>query len=154
MIHDKKGLIGGIGFGPDTYLELGCGDRKRHANAIGIDALDFPDVDVVGDVFEVLSKLPDGSIAGIYSYHFFEHIEDIERLFNEVTRVLRREGELKVVVPHFSNAFYYSDLTHRHPFGLYSFSYFCNDKLFRRTVPKYMRDIRCELTQVRLVFKS
>jgi len=40
-------------------LELGCGATKRNANAIGVDALDLPGVDLVGDVFEVLAAFPE-----------------------------------------------------------------------------------------------
>jgi hypothetical protein len=38
----------------NIVLEFGCGERKRHTNAISIDdALDYSSVDLVGDVFEI-----------------------------------------------------------------------------------------------------
>ncbi|MBN9220968.1 MAG: methyltransferase domain-containing protein [Mesorhizobium sp.] len=154
MIKDKRSLLANISDKADTYLELGCGNRKRHPEAIGIDALDFPDVDVVGDVFDVIKCISDQSVSGIYSYHFFEHISDFEALFSETMRVLSPGGKLKIVVPHFSNPFYYSDVTHKTTFGLYTMSYFCDDNIFKRAVPRYMRDFSSELNSVDLIFKS
>ena len=135
-------------------LELGCGNRKRHPEAIGIDAIDYPAVDVVGDVFDVLARIPGGSVKAIYSYHALEHLTDLERLMSELRRVVVTGGRLNAVVPHFSNPYFYSDYTHRTAFGLYSFSYLASDSLFRRRVPRYVRDTGFRLQDVRLRFKA
>jgi predicted SAM-dependent methyltransferase len=56
-------------------LELGCGGTKRVPEPVGIDLLELPGVDVVGDALEVLGwSLPDGSVRVIHSEHFLEHI--------------------------------------------------------------------------------
>ena len=54
-------------------LELGCGHRRDLPHGIGIDVLDYPGVDVIGDVYDVLAALttaglvrriqPSGSVA-------------------------------------------------------------------------------------------
>ena len=41
----------------NIVLELGCGESKKHLNAISIDAIDYPGVDLVGDIFEVFSDI-------------------------------------------------------------------------------------------------
>ena len=61
---------------------------------------------------------------------------------------------LTIVVPHFSNPFYYSDPTHRTPFGLYTMAYFCEQQLFRRQVPRYGFKSPFSIDAVRLQFKS
>lgn len=137
-----------------VILELGCGPRKRITKAIGIDSLNYENVDIVGDVFDVLARIPDGSINEIYSYHFFEHIQDLPLLIDEISRTLKQNGSLVVVVPHFSNPYFYSDYTHRTFFGLYSFSYFAIDKIFQRRVPNYKRSPSLELMSVYLNFLS
>lgn len=151
---DKRGIIPSIRRGDGIALELGCGSRRRHPGTIGVDLLDSSCVDIVGDVFEVLDALPDASVKTVFSYHFFEHIQDQERLLAALARVLEPHGLLNIVVPHFSNPYFYSDPTHRAFFGLYSFSYFANDHLLERQVPKYGRHLAYDLVSADLVFKS
>jgi len=135
-------------------LELGCGNRKRHQDAIGIDAIDYPAVDVVGDVYDVLARFPDGSVDAVYSYHFVEHLPDLGRFVSVLRRIVRPAGMVKAVAPHFSNPYFYSDYTHRTALGLYSFSYLATEQLFRRRVPQYLPDPGFQLTDVRLAFKA
>lgn len=135
-------------------LELGCGDRKRHAHAVGIDVLEYEGVDIVGEIEATLARLPDDSIQNVYAYHCLEHLENLDRILNQLARVMKSKGDLIVEVPHFSNPYYYSDHTHRQPFGLYTFSYLARDALFRRRCPTYQREINFELKRVKLVFKS
>lgn len=135
-------------------LELGCGPRKRYTNAIGIDKLDCPGVDLVGDVLEVLRTLPAGCVQFVHAYHFFEHVDDLPELLEQVARVLAPGGLLDVEVPHFSNPYFYSDPTHFKFFGLYTFSYMAKEELFHRRVPQYGTTTRFELVDVRLDFDS
>lgn len=135
-------------------LELGCGDRKRHPDAIGIDLLPNEGVDIVGDIYTVLSRFPDKCISAVYSYHCFEHLDNLDAIMPELGRVMVKEAQLIVVVPHFSNPYYYSDSTHRQPFGMYTFSYFAKDRIFSRQCPKYQRELKFEIKNVKLVFKS
>lgn len=151
---DKTQAIKRLRDGECDVLELGCGPRKRHADAIGIDRLDCAGVDLVGDVFEVLRSLPDACSRIVHAYHFFEHVDDLPALLEEIARVLIPGGSLDVEVPHFSNPYFYSDPTHSKFFGLYTFSYWAKEKLFRRRVPQYGVAPRFELVDVRLDFDS
>ena len=153
-INDKNGLLPRIAQGETFAIELGCGPRKQDAAAIGIDLLDYPGVDLVGDVFEALARFPDGSATGLYTAHFAEHIDDLPRLLSEIARVLRPGAQAHIIVPHFSNPFYHSDPTHRVPFGLYSLAYFCETNLFTRKVPRYGFAVPMTLERVELGFKS
>ena len=134
-------------------LDLGCGASKT-PGAIGVDRLPSPGVDLLGDIYDVLSEFPDRSVDLIYAHHFCEHLEELETFLKEVSRVLKAGGSVSIVVPHFSNPFFYSDPTHKTFFGLYTFSYFCRSSLFRRSVPSYCRIDSLELTDVKLGFKS
>jgi len=153
-VRDPHGKLAAIAAERRGVLELGCGPARRHLDAVAVDALPFDGVDVVGDVFDVLARLPDGSVDAIHSYHFLEHVDGFKRLVIEMARVLRPGGLLHAVVPHFSNPYYYSDYTHRTPFGLYTFSYLADDDLLRRKVPRYQVDTGLVLTDVRLGFKA
>ncbi|WP_457553859.1 methyltransferase domain-containing protein [Desulfobacula sp.] len=153
-IKDKKNILKNINNPRKISLELGCGNRKRHGDAVGIDKIEYDGVDILGDVYEVLRQIPDNRISAVYSYHFFEHIDDVEKLVSEVARVLVDKGLFIVVVPHFSNPYFYSDYTHLNHFGLYSFSYFAQDNIFYRKVPHYQKTINFKLQNVELIFKS
>lgn len=153
-IVDKRNILDRISEIRDLSLELGCGSRKRNTDAVGIDVLDYECVDIVGDVYDVLGRIPDSSVSAVYSYHFFEHLEDIEALMKELGRIIKEDGLLVVVTPHFSNPYYYSDHTHKHQFGLYSFSYLSDDLIFTRKVPRYDKSLEFDLCKVNLIFMS
>lgn len=154
MVVDKKNFLSNQSSFDCVEIELGCGTRKRHRNALGIDLIDTPDVDIVGDVFEVLSAIEPGSIKAIFAYHFLEHISDLKRLLIEFERVMARGGELKLVVPHFSSPYFYSDPTHKTFFGLYTFCYFTDRHPFVRKVPIYGRSLDFEVLSIDLEFKA
>ena len=137
-----------------VVLELGCGTSKQ-LGRIGIDRLDLPGVDIIADLEEGLPFLPANSIDEIYSKSFFEHIHNFEFLMVEINRVLKKGGKCSLFVPHFSNPYYYSDYTHVHPFGLYTFDYFVNPQYqpFRK-VPSFYTSTRIRILRKTLVFTS
>ena len=153
-ILDKHKLLPNLAERQYVTLELGCGNKKRTADSIGIDLLDYECVDIVGDVYEILRALPDGVIDEVYSSHFVEHVPDIPMLLVELARTLKKNGRLVIIVPHFSNPYFYSDITHKAFFGLYSMNYFSKDTYFYRKVPTYQRELNFSLKEVRLEFKS
>jgi len=153
-ILDKGNLLSRLDKIQRVCLELGCGNSKRKTTAIGIDVLDYECVDIVGDAVEVLRNFPSHSAHEVYTSHFFEHIVDVEEVLREIERVVKPGGTLTVVVPHFSNPYYYSDYTHRSFFGLYTFSYLTSGKFFKRGVPTYKRVNKFELIGVDLRFSS
>lgn len=153
-VLDKNDSIERIKSGDKIILEIGCGNNKRDPNAIGIDILDSPCTDIIGDACEILRLLPDNSVDRITSNHVLEHLEDLPLLLTQVVRVLKPSGKMTATVPHFSNAFFYSDPTHKCFFGLYTFSYYFDQSIFSRTVPSYSRISGARLNSVRLGFRS
>jgi ubiquinone/menaquinone biosynthesis C-methylase UbiE len=153
-VVDKHGLLEKLADSTPLNLELGCGSRKRNAGAIGIDAIDYSGVDLVGDVFDVLRLFPSGSVDAVYAYHFIEHVADISLLVAELSRVVKPNGVVELVAPHFSNPYFYSDPTHRSFFGLYTFCYMARNSPFSRQVPTYQSDLLFSIESVDLRFKS
>ena len=138
--------------GAPLVLELGCGSNRREGR-IGIDRLDLPSVDIIADVEEGLSFLPDNSVDEIHSRSFFEHVNDLEGLMLEIVRVLKKDGKCYIFVPHFSNPYYYSDYTHSKFMGLYTFYYFVDEKYqLSRKVPTFYTDTRIRVLRQHLVF--
>jgi ubiquinone/menaquinone biosynthesis C-methylase UbiE len=153
-IIDKKNIFNNLSNSSSIRIELGCGSKKMNPDSIGIDILDYPEVDIVGDIFEVLKKFPDSSVEYVSSSHFIEHIGDINLLILELERVLKSGGIIDFIAPHFSNPYFYSDPTHRNFFGLYTFSYMSFDKIFSRKIPTYQKNLVLNLESVDLIFKS
>jgi ubiquinone/menaquinone biosynthesis C-methylase UbiE len=151
---DKYNVLDSISKMKSVVLELGVGNRKRISSAIGIDIIDGEGVDIVGDATEILKEIKDNSIDQVYSFHFLEHVDNHIEVVNEIIRVLKKNGFMNIVVPHFSNPFYYSDPTHKSKFGLFTFCYFAKSKIFSRTFPKYCQHPNALLVDVKLGFKS
>ena len=116
--------------------------------------LDYPDVDIVGDVYEALASFPSQSVDACYSYHFVEHVPDVPMLLSELARIVKPSGHVEFVAPHFSNPYFYSDPTHRSFFGLYTFCYFADGAPFARRVPTYGYKAEFRIAKVDLIFKS
>jgi SAM-dependent methyltransferase len=151
---DKHSLLEHLNTRHPLILELGCGPRKRHPDSIGIDAIDYEGVDIVGDAVEALRAFPAASVDFITSTHFLEHVADVGEILDEMVRIVRAGGRIEVVVPHFAHPYFSSDPTHQQSFGLYTFSYFAADRIFRRGVPAYIRRDQLRLQSVDLIFKS
>jgi len=137
-----------------VIIELGCGSKKKQGR-IGIDKIDLPNVDIVADMENDLSFLPDNSVNQIHCRSVLEHVNNFENLMREIVRVLKNDGTAHIFVPHFSNPYYYSDYTHKRFFGLYTFYYFVDEhRQLKRKVPNFYTDIRINITSQRLVFTS
>lgn len=140
--------------GERTIIEIGCGPNKRE-NAIGIDIVDLPGVDVVANIDDGLAFIPDSSVDEIYANHLLEHLQNLEVAMSEIERILKPKGRCYIVVPHFSNPHYYSDYTHRTPWGLYSIGYFCKSGWpYARHVPNFYNKVNLSFVSQRIVFYS
>ena len=119
MYLDKRNILNEIKSQSKVIIELGVGRARSIQNAITIDKLDFPEVDIVADLDKGFPFLEDNSVDEIYSFHFFEHVNNLEFLMGEIYRVLKKGGKNIGSVPHFANPYFYSDYTHKAYFGLY-----------------------------------
>lgn len=135
-----------------STLELGCGSKKIISTAIGIDILPSSEVDLCGDVYQILEKIDNSVVDLIISHHFIEHVNDLGKLLEESSRVLKVDGKFIATVPHFSNPYFYSDYTHKNFFGLYTFQYFCPKRYFHRIVPSYNSKLNFEILDIKILF--
>lgn len=136
-------------------IEIGSGSNKKDPTATSVDTDPDSSADVISDGLMYLQSLPSLSVDQVSSYHLFEHLDNHALYLNEFDRVLKKSGRVVIVVPHFSNPYFYSDPTHSKAFGLYTLSYYVKSNLFKRTLPKYaLTDTDLYLSRVRLRFKS
>jgi len=131
-------------------LDLGCGKNKQ-PGFIGIDSIAFDGVDKVmslaerepykpGEDFYKVWNNPkfkpwpweDGSVNEVYCSHFLEHLDAKERIhfFNELYRILQKDGKATIVTPYWKSGRAYGDLTHQWPPVVEMFWYYL-DKNWR-----------------------
>ncbi len=118
-----------------------------------MDRIEGPGVDVVADLEQPL-PFGDDSAAEVHCHSLLEHLSEPIRFLDEVHRVLRGDGVLRVYVPHFSNPYGHSDPTHQHTFGLYSFQYLspAERQTFKRKVPDHYTTRHWDVLEQRLIF--
>lgn len=99
-----------------------------------LDTVQTGDVDMVGDVMEILGQQPDDTVGVIRAYDFLEHIADTVGLMNEIHRVLAPDGLLLSCTPSTDGRGAYQDPTHVSFFNQNSWWYF-TDADYARYVP-------------------
>lgn len=153
----KKDLDEGKAIG----LDLGSGGPCRYRlysvdnmKLYSVDHQELDGVDVVADLNKPLSLFPDSSIDYIYSRHVLEHVDELLPLMCEIHRIIKPDGKIEIVVPHFSNVYGYSDPTHVRFFGLYSMYYFASsqNQPKSRQLPSYYTDVRFRIKSVKIEF--
>ena len=143
-------------------LDLGCGKNKQ-PNFHGVDSLKFDGVDTVLNLAErepfkpgqnfyeawdnpVFKPWPwaDNSVGEVYSSHFVEHLDQKERLhfFNELYRVMVKDGKATIITPYWRSGRAYGDLTHQWP-PVVEFFWYYLDKNWRALNAPHL-DLNCD----------
>ncbi len=109
-------------------LDLGCGKKKR-LGAIGVDYSDRHDADVIHNLNVFPYPFMDNEFDEIYLDNVLEHLDDPMRVMEEVYRICKPSGKIKVIVPYFRSVWAFIDPTHQHFFTVDSFAYYDPDHL-------------------------
>jgi len=109
----------------NKILSLGCGRRKAESDVVRVDISAEMNPDRVWDLDQVPWPFADSEFDTVECFDVIEHVESVVRCLEEVHRVLRPGGRLRLTTPHFSCANSYIDPTHRHHLAHASFDYFC-----------------------------
>jgi len=108
----------------EKILDIGCGKIKAEigeAEVIGLDFYDKSSADVICNLEE--GKLPfnDNEFDEIVSKHTLEHITNLLPIVNEMWRVTKPGGLIKLWVPYFASSLAHSSLDHVRFFSYTSF---------------------------------
>lgn len=134
-------------------LDLGSGGVGKQG-FYSVDHMALDGVDIVADLNQPLTLLPDNSVSHIFTRHALEHIDNFLPLMQEIWRVAKSDAQIEVTVPHFSNVLAHSDPTHVRFFGLYTMYYFVapEDQPSKRKVPAFYSDTRFYVDSLRIQF--
>ena len=108
-------------------LDVGCGANKLEG-AIGLDNNPETAADVLHDLGEFPYPFEDNEFDVVYSSHVIEHVPDVIGMVEELHRVTKPGGVIKILTPHYTNPDWSNDPTHRNHFNSYSFNSFIPDK--------------------------
>lgn len=104
-------------------LDIGCGENKT-PGSIGLDMYHLNGVDVIWDLEKTPLPFKDKCFDIIVANHVLEHIENFIALMEDIHRILKTNGLLKIRVPFFTSAYAFTNPTHKRFFTYTSFEYF------------------------------
>jgi SAM-dependent methyltransferase len=125
-------------------LNLGCGLRKR-PDCWNVDLRGEPDL--VWDLDRRPWPLPRNHFEHIYAFDVVEHVASVQDFVEEAHALLAPGGILEITTPHFSCANSFTDPTHRHHLGYFSFDYFTDASQW-----SFYSQVRFEVAERILVF--
>jgi SAM-dependent methyltransferase len=128
-------------------LNLGCGQRKL-PDCLNVDLLPAVEPDLVWNLDQRPYPLPRKHFEHIYAYDVVEHVESVQAFVEEAHALLAPGGILEITTPHFSCANSFTDPTHRHHLGYYSFDYFTAASQW-----SFYSGVRFEIVHRTLVFQ-
>ncbi len=103
-------------------LNIGCGNdyREEYVN------LDNKGSRYACDVRHDLNVFPypfkESTFEEVYCSNILEHLNDVPRTLQELRRITKNQGIIRIIVPHFSSADVWGDLSHKRGFSAQSFS--------------------------------
>jgi predicted SAM-dependent methyltransferase len=110
----------------NKILDLGCGNKKRDGT-IGVDFNERTKANIIHDLNEFPYPFESQSIDKIYIDNTSEHLESPLSVMEELFRITKKKGLVKVIVPYFRSPSAFIDPTHTKFFTVESFSYYDPD---------------------------
>jgi SAM-dependent methyltransferase len=120
-------------------LNLGAGRDRSVSGAVTVDRNPATNPDILHDLDQHPWPIETGSFDTIVCREVIEHFADIVRAMEEIHRIGRPGARVHVTTPHFSCANSFTDPTHRHHLGCYSFDYFTGDNQWDLYTPVRFR---------------
>lgn len=111
----------------EKILDVGCGANK-YEGAIGLDNNPRTDADVIHDLGQFPYPFSCDEFDLVISRHVVEHLPDVVGFVTELYRITRGGGRIRLVTPHYSNADWANDPTHRNHINSYTFNTFIAEK--------------------------
>lgn len=121
-------------------LHIGCWQDPK-PGYLNTDSLQLPWVDKILDLDSYPYPFADNTFSEVFSAHVLEHVGDLGKVMQELTRICKKWAEIKVIVPYFSNPGTWADYTHKRWFTTATFQYFHPDWFYNHwakiTIKKY-----------------
>ena len=106
-----------------VVLDLGCGKKKRHGT-IGVDFNASTNPDIVHNLNEFPYPFNTASIDKVIMDNTLEHLQDLISVMEEIYRIVKPGGSVKIITPYFRSVWASADPTHLHFFSTISFTFY------------------------------
>jgi hypothetical protein len=117
-------------------LNLGCGNDIKEGY-FNVDSVALPGVDLVHDLESMPWPLADGCAEEVLLFHVLEHMDGIIPTLEELHRITRRGGVIRIRVPYYNSPAMFADPTHRTFISDKTFDFFDPSKPACRERPYY-----------------
>ena len=114
--------------GSPRILDAGCG-KNKYPGSVGLDYREGTAADVIHDLAEFPYPFSDDEFDLVVSRHVIEHLPDVVGFVEEVVRVTKPGGRIEILTPHYTNADWAADPTHRNHLSSYTFNIFIEEKI-------------------------
>jgi predicted SAM-dependent methyltransferase len=104
-------------------LNIGCGKKNKNGY-INLDLLKLPNVDVVHDLNQFPWPFKKNEFDEILCDNVLEHLNDTIKPIEELWRITKNKGIIKIWVPLYPSIGCFADPTHKQTFTYMSFNYF------------------------------
>ncbi len=105
-------------------LDIGCG-KSKIKNAIGVDIQYYNGVDILMDLEKLNYPFKNETFDLINCDDILEHLNNLTLVLEELHRILKKDGQIRIRVPHFSNFWAFTDPTHKRFFAYKTLEYYC-----------------------------
>lgn len=114
-------------------LNFGCGKdlKKGYVNA---DIAKLPGVDAWFDFDQYPYPFKDNEFGEVYCRHVLEHTKNLIATMEELFRITKHNGTIKVICPYFAGQGAYNDPTHTRFFAYKTFEYFDRNGYYSRAI--------------------
>ena len=140
--YGKPGISKKIGCGKNKYIS-----KDKKDEVIGLDRTKLLGVDIVHDIEKFPWPFKDNEFDLIIANHILEHLDNLIKVMEEIWRITKNNGLVKINVPYFSYSGAFQDPTHKRFFTLHTFDYFTENSGLN-----YYSKARFKILKKRLVF--
>ena len=104
-------------------LEIGCGQRPVWKGSETLDINPQSKATLIHDLSVFPYPFEDNTFDYVVAEHVLEHLRDLLPALDELHRIIKPTGELRIEVPHYTSHHYWTDPTHKTPFGVRTLDY-------------------------------
>ena len=131
-------------------IDLGCGTRRHHPDAIGIDKIDlskyhpegkFIQCNLEGQLYiKEKGFIEDNSVDEVWATDILEHLDNFVKVMEEIWRVCVNGAKVHILVPHEKSEWAWGDPTHKRAFNEWTFRFFEKGNLVNGTRYDFLCD--------------
>jgi SAM-dependent methyltransferase len=112
-------------------LDLGCGNKKGcgcpyTGKVVGVDIDTNSQADVLWDLEKFPYPFKNNEFDAIYAHHSLEHLEDTNKVMDELWRITKPNGRVKIMVPFGTSTSALQNPTHKRFFSVITIQSYTN----------------------------